>query len=527
MADPMQIKNIIEKVNSGEIRIPSFQRKFVWTPEQVARLLDSIYKDIPIGSIFLWKTHEKLKTEKDFGNFELKEPEKDYPIKYVLDGQQRLTSLFTVFQTTLKSVRNNHSWKDIYFDCLADEKNEESFFVALDPEEVEPNRHFPMNVIFEPRKYMEANKLLDDDFIDLIANLYAKFQGFMLPVQEVETEDKGKIAIVFERINSAGTKLDVFQLVTAWAWSSEFDLQDEFDKLAKDVSKFGFEDIAKDKDLLLKCCAGIIKQKASPQAIMELDGETLRVNFIQIKNGIKGALNFLQTELNIESFKLIPYRAMIVSLSYFFATGKQNGIRINDTQRKELTRWFWKSCYSRRYKDSVTTRHERDLASMKNLKNNEPSKLADFDVKVSESFFTENQFKLGNIDTKVFILTLASKEPKSFVSGNVVSLRDVLMDISRNEFHHIFPRAHLQRLEKDNKEINMLANFCFLNNGDNNLIKDKSPSVYKDLITGKITEIMDSNLCPANALTLSYSDFVAERSKLLVNYVMNELINDN
>ena len=83
MSDPITIRRLIDRITSGDIRIPAFQRDFVWEPEQVAFLLDSIYKGFPIGTVILWKTDTRLKTEKRLGLFELPEPQKDYPVNYV------------------------------------------------------------------------------------------------------------------------------------------------------------------------------------------------------------------------------------------------------------------------------------------------------------------------------------------------------------------------------------------------------------------------------------------------------------
>jgi uncharacterized protein with ParB-like and HNH nuclease domain len=93
------IRKILDAVVSGEIRIPAFQRGFVWEMDRVAYLLDSIYKGYPFGSLLFWRTKQKLGTERNLGTFTLPDPQADYPIDYVLDGQQRLTSIFTVFQT--------------------------------------------------------------------------------------------------------------------------------------------------------------------------------------------------------------------------------------------------------------------------------------------------------------------------------------------------------------------------------------------------------------------------------------------
>ena len=97
----MFIRHIIDRISSGDIRIPAFQRDYVWEPDQVAFLLDSIYKSFPIGTVILWQTDARLSVEKRLGSFDLPEPKKDYPVNYVLDGQQRLTSIFSVFQTDL------------------------------------------------------------------------------------------------------------------------------------------------------------------------------------------------------------------------------------------------------------------------------------------------------------------------------------------------------------------------------------------------------------------------------------------
>ena len=147
MAEPLTIRKIIDRIITGEIRIPAFQREWVWTPQQVSFLIDSIYKNFPIGTIFLWKTSVRLDSEKDLGNFIIPEPRKEHPVYYVLDGQQRLTSLFSVFQTEL-IPSNNKEWLDIYFDFDASDDTQESKFVALINSEVLVNRHFPMNVIF-------------------------------------------------------------------------------------------------------------------------------------------------------------------------------------------------------------------------------------------------------------------------------------------------------------------------------------------------------------------------------------------
>jgi len=87
----------ISQIEEGDIKIPAFQRGFVWSREQVIELLDSFYHNYPVGSVLLWSSNERLKASRDIAGLRLPEREPDYPVNNVLDGQQRLSTLFAVF----------------------------------------------------------------------------------------------------------------------------------------------------------------------------------------------------------------------------------------------------------------------------------------------------------------------------------------------------------------------------------------------------------------------------------------------
>ena len=105
--------------------------------------MDSIYKGYPFGAIILWRTREKLSSERNLGPFELPERQPDYPLDYVLDGQQRITSIFGVFQSELQASGDD-SWTRIYFGMDATADLQESQFLALDDDAVDQSRHFPI-----------------------------------------------------------------------------------------------------------------------------------------------------------------------------------------------------------------------------------------------------------------------------------------------------------------------------------------------------------------------------------------------
>ena len=522
--DKLSIRKIIEKINNGEVRIPSFQRGFVWEPEAVAFLMDSMYKGYPIGAVLLWRTKEQLVNERKLGRFTLPAPTKDYPIDYVLDGQQRLTSIFSVFQTEL-IPEDDPNWKDIYYIFGKGEKSQEAKFIPLSADEVDLTKHFPLSVLFDSVKYRRATEALNDETKEEIDKLQEKFKEIDVPVQMMETDDRSIVAIVFERVNRTGVPLNSFQLLTAWSWSTDFDLQEKLDELSEELAGCGFDGIAEDQNLLMKCFTGYILDDTSPGAIMGLDGNMIRDNYEAIKNGLKSTVDFLKQQLNLYSLQYMPYPAMIVSLVKFFGSGKTNGLLYTDKQRRQLIKWFWRSCFSRRYSSGVNDAHKSDLAAMVKLRDDENTDISTFKCDLSTAFFLTNQFSISSVNTKTFIVMLASKGPRSFISGANVDLSTTLKQASSKEFHHIFPDKYLQRNGKEKKEIYALANFCFLNNADNQKIKDKAPADYVKLMNPEaVAEVLSAAICPPNTFSIEYSDFVAARAELLLEYAAS-LIN--
>lgn len=515
------ILDIINQITKGSLRIPSFQRDFVWEPENVAFFMDSLYKKFPVGSILIWRTRERLQCERHLGNYELPEPKEEYPIDYILDGQQRITSIFSVFQTQLSPL-NDESWMDVYYIIGSQPSSQDTCFVALSKDDADPEKYFPLNILFDPVKYRKAVGRYDEKIAEELDNVYASFQSVTIPVQVLSTEDRTNVAIVFERINRAGVPLNSFQLLTAWSWSTEFDLQEKIDELSSELSAYGFDGLAEDQDLILKCFTGYILGDTSPNSIMNLNGESMRDNFEAISNGLKSSIDFIKKELHIHSLAYLPYPAMLISLTKFFGTTKPTGQLYSAQQKFQLIKWFWRSCFSRRYSSGVNTAHAADLEAMSKLRRNESTDISQFKCEIPDNFFTANLFSVTSVNTKTFIAMLASNSPKSFISGANVDLSKTLQKASSKEFHHIFPDKFLKKQGLPRKEIFPLANFCFLNNADNQKIKDKSPKTYQTLINNTVkAKILQSAICPLDSFDLEYSEFIRKRESMLLAYARN------
>jgi hypothetical protein len=440
--EALTIREILDTILRGQIRIPAFQRGFVWEPDRVAYLMDSIYKGFPFGSLLFWRTKEKLKCERELGPFDLPKPTEDYPVDYVLDGQQRITSIFGAFQVELPVTRPE-LWQDIYYDFQAEPVTQDAQFLALAASDVDSKRHFPLKTLFDTTAYRKATATFDDVLAKRIDDMQSVFKEIRIPVQLFKTEDKATVAIIFERVNRQGVPLDTLQLLSAWTWSEDFQLQTQFADLADQLAPFGFQGLGDDANLLLRCCAAVLRGDASPDTLMSLNGSEVRDRFSEVLNGVRGAVDFVQTHFQVHAIEYLPFITILVPLSAFFAVPGNKEFKYSDDQRKALVRWFWRACFVKRYGGGVLRNLNADIVEILKLKEGKPSGLGGFSLNITDSFFSENAFTMGTANTNTFVLLLAQKQPLSFISGAPIDLREKLKQSNRAEFHHLMPKAFL------------------------------------------------------------------------------------
>lgn len=303
-------------------------------------------------------------------------------------------------------------------------------------------------------------------------------------------------AIVFERVNRLGVELDTLQLLTAWTWSEEFDLQERFRDLREALAESGFSDVGDDANLVLRCTAAVLRGDPSAESLITLNGAYVRAGFPRVENGIKGAVDFLRQQMHVESIDNLPYPALIVPLSVFFAEPEGKQVVYSGETLNRLSQWFWRACFSGRYSGQTLRATRADIEQMSHLKQGDPSSLGGFSHSLDTAFFTDQYFRVNSASTKTFVLLLAQTKPRSFVSGALVALGDVLQSYNRSEFHHVYPRKFLAGLGYDDYWINPLANFCFLSRAENNKIGGKSPTEYRSLMPVNVQEILTSALIP-------------------------------
>jgi hypothetical protein len=511
-----KLDKIISRISSGDIRIPAFQRGYIWKQNQILELLDSVVKNYPIGSVLLWSTMDKLKHTRNIAGYAIPESSPEYPVNYVLDGQQRLSSIYatlsaqTMQDTQSSDYNPNLDLFEIYYDFDAKafyHKND----VASDSDYVIYLRDF-----LNGAKLIDAMRNLNPQFHGDVKDLYSKFINYEVPVVTIKNRSKSEVGIIFERINNTGTKLSTLDLMTAWTWTDDFHLQESIKDLLDELDEKNFGEIS--QNIILQAISGLIQDDTTTPAILQLSGEQVRDNWKNFCESIKKTIDFLYTDLNCAHQDFLPAQQQLTGLIKFFSIP---GIPTSD-QYKALKNWFWKTSFSDRYSTGKTTsKMNVDIEAIINIRKNDFTQIDNYKYTVTESELIGTIFSKGNAITRAFLLLMAQSNPIDLVKNVKIDLAVALSEYNRKEYHHIFPNAFLSGKGYAHDMIFSVANFCFLPSDSNKKISKRSPSDYFfSIIPGsEYNAILTSNLIPLRKDIYTRDDFntfLVERAKLIL-----------
>ena len=495
---PRKYEELARNVDSGIYQIPKFQRDFVWPKEQTAKLLDSIIKSYPIGTFILWKTRERLKSVKKLGGKILKPiPEGDY-VYYILDGQQRIASLYLAIEGI--KLDGNNDYKEIFINLSEAKKwlhNPEyngEFITASYPED--ESLVITFYELINERTSKLARKfdhLTDRDEVeDLIDDLKESVKGYEFPTIEIEKQPLSRIAEVFTRINTGGKVLTLFEIMNAKVYQEEkdengnhyvaFDLEEKFNELIENLKNANFETIAENKTIILQLISLILKQNAKREAILSLPKKDFINKWNDAVKSLQPAVDKIRTYFMIPVSRILPYYVLIVPIAYFYY--------INDfkdptpSQLEDLKIYFFRSAFSNRFSSAVESKLNSDIKLMEKIKREEtigwekeiPLPSIDkeyFKERLKESFTTSNAFHKG------VLCMLAYFQPKRFNDDSLVLLDNSWLSISTSKnYHHFFPKSFLKKIGKE-ECANAIANITFVDDYLNKrVIKAKPPSEY-------------------------------------------------
>ncbi len=517
----IKIDKLLNRIEEGDIKIPAFQRGFVWNEEQVLELLDSVYNDYPIGSILLWSSTETLKSTRNLCGFSIPDRPPQYPVNYVLDGQQRLSAIYAVFCKDRTPAHEdsqfgiNPEMFDICFDL--DDMN---FVHIVDVDENHVN--LKMNSLFDVTMFLQEIENFDEPHRKLARSAMSQFMNYEIPVVTITKRKKDEVGIIFERINNTGTSLTTLDLMIAWTWTEEFDLREEFNSVLDLLERKGFGDTP--EKIILQCLSAIIQQTTKTRDIIQLDPEAVRTNIALLKDSLEKSIDFISTELNVRSRDLLPHSHQIVPLTFFFS-------KINTTspdQSKILKQWFWKTSFSKRYSASTDMKMNDDISFFQNIIDGDYSGIDRYSYSVDQDELVNQSFTKSNPFTRAFLLLVAQSQPLNLLNGTKIDLGEALSRYNTKEYHHIFPRAFLKAKGFTTSPVNSLCNFCFLPADSNKIISNKAPSDYViNLVPkNKYSQILKSNLLPLKKEIYSndqYDEFLKQRAMLIMQFLDAEI----
>ena len=516
-----RIDKLITKMEEGDIKIPAFQRGFVWTQDQVIELLDSIYCDYPIGSILLWNSIERLKSTRNLGGFLIPEREPQYPINYVLDGQQRLSVIYAVFCKDRTRDSQNTEYDvdpkvfDIYFDL------DDSTFLA-EEDLLEAHTNLRMNTLFDVNKFFQELQPLDEGHREKACDLQSRFQNYEVPIITTTRREKEEVGIIFERINNTGTQLTTLDLMIAWTWEEGFHLREEIDEILEILERKGFGNTQ--EKVILQSLAGIIRKTTRTKDIIGLRPDEVRTNIEKLRTSLEKTIDFLATELNVSSQDFLPHSHQIVPLAFIFSSVTTP----SHEQCRILKQWFWKTSFSKRYSGSTDIKMNDDIAFFDRVLSEDYSDISRYSYSIDSNTLINQTFSKSNPFTRSFLLLLAQKQPSNLVNGNRIDLGEALSRYNSKEYHHIFPRAFLKNKGEATSRINSLCNFCFLPTDSNKAIAARSPSDYMINVVpkSKYRDILSSNLMPLKKdvyLNNQYDEFLRQRAEIVLQFLDSQI----
>ena len=481
------LQELLVRARTGQLHLPDFQRGWVWDDEHIKSLLASVSVSFPIGAVMLLQTggeHIRFKPRPLAGTDEVQHTE---PETLVLDGQQRLTSLYQALMGTSAVETKDAKGKPIrrwyYLDmkqAIEPEADQEDAVlsvpgdrlvrafggkITLDmttPAHEYAAGFFPVNRIFDSAEWRQAYSEhwnFDADrmrsFNEFESDVIKRFEQYQVPVIELKKETpKEAVCLVFERVNTGGVALTVFELLTASFAADDFQLRDDWNAREARLKQrhpvlhnLQSDDFLQAISLLVTrarrhaaLSAGTPTDRApgiscKRRDILRLEVPDWKAWADRVEDGFDAAARFLYGQ-NIFKARDLPYRTQLVPLAALFTDLGQTGE--TEGARRKIARWFWCGVLGELYGGAIESRFARDLPEVAALVRGEA---------VDPTTITESSFQAGRLLTlrtrnsaayKGLYALLMHDGGADFRTGEPIAAQTVFDD--EIDIHHIFPK---------------------------------------------------------------------------------------
>jgi hypothetical protein len=549
------VAELVNMMAKGELQLPAMQRQYVWPATRVRDLLDSLYRGYPSGAILMWSTHEEVALRASA----IAQAESQMQPKLLLDGQQRLTSLSAVLRGEPVHVKGRKKPIEILFnlehpdelqvgtqvhegvtdDVSLDEDQSElsedeiqkrldrlAFVVATSKLKARPN-WVSASAIFASHSDAEILKAagvenFDDERYTKYSERLGKVRGirdysYRVDVLE-DTLSYEEVTEIFVRVNSLGAKLRSSDLALAQITAKWRDSLDVFLSYQDECTKAGFE---LDQAIHLKNLVAMATGQSRFKVVGGLKAEVLKDAWVEAKAGMDYAINFLKSNVGIESPALLSSPFLMIAIA---AYGRHSNFQVESEEAELLRKWVLLTNAKGRYsRGSTETFLDQDLLTIRNdggisgLLDRLRAQVGRLDIQPGE---LEGRNSRGALFKEMF-LAFRDGGARDWTTQVAIGLDHVG---SRDElqFHHIFPRAFLKDSEFT-REIDDIANLCFIGGKTNRRISDQAPADYLEAIKagGGMTALL-AQCIPADPelwQAAAYRKFLTARRELIASRI--------
>jgi len=561
------LPDILREINDGKVQLPDFQRGWVWNDDHIASLISSISLSYPIGAVML------LQTGGDGVQFQprpiqgVQIPHDTKPEYLILDGQQRMTSLYLAISSDQPVPTTTNKRKEVeryyYLDIVKSlDPNEDRLDAVLSvpatklltsdfgrkidlnltTQEKEFSQcYFPIGVLFDQTAYSAWRRGFqkmfrnDDDKLDLFDNFEAevvnRFQSYRVPTIELLRDTpKEAVCQVFEKVNMGGVTLTVFELVTAMFAADNYNLREDWDKRKERIHE---QDVLKGMDstafltavTLLSSYQRNQKDTTKPvtckrKDVLKLTLEDYKRNADTTEDGLKKTARFLAREKIFDS-RTLPYSTQLIPLSVICAL-LGNNFEI-DTTRRKLAQWLWCGVFGELYGGANETRFGMDVPDFMAWieEKDQPRTIRDSGFSPTRLLSMQSRLSAAYKGLMALLMQAGSND---FLSGDpieITSYFDLAIDI-----HHIFPKAYCKSKYKRSLW-NSSVNKAPLSSKTNRIIGGKAPCVYlnniekqSNIYSPRLDEILKTHkIAPDLLRSDAFEKFIRDRASNLLDLI--------
>ncbi|MCV2889608.1 GmrSD restriction endonuclease domain-containing protein [Ruegeria aquimaris] len=515
----MQIASILDYIDNGHMALPEFQRGYVWGREQVRGLFQSLYRGHPVGSLLVWATDASTAAHRGDGKLA------PGVVKLLLDGQQRITSLYGVIRG--KPPRffdgNEKAFTDLRFNL---ETEEFEFFQPIKMRE-DPLWVDVTEVMQKGNNGIGAFLTALSQDPSNMANI-GKYMGRMnqllgirdkaFHIEEVTGADKTLDVVVdiFNRVNSGGTKLSKGDLALAKICA---DWPEARDTMKTSIAQWRADGYDFTLDWLLRSVNTVLTGEAKFLYLHSQGTDDIANALKRAVRHIDTSLNMIAGRLGLDHDRVLFSRFAIPVMVRYLDT---HGGKLDEKTRDKLLFWFVQTGMWGRYSSAVESTIDKDLGILEQSDGDLEKLIAELRLSQGGLRVEPDHFHSWSVGARFYpVLYMLTRMTEARDWGTGLPLKNNLLGkMSRLEVHHIFPRARLYEASYARAEVNALANFCFLTKDTNLSISDRRPEDYFPKIEADHPGALHSQWIPQDPALWrieNYRDFLEARKELLAD----------